>query len=189
MKDPTSGRVTRRQTASAVRQSPFSKSARRGAPPVISIHVKNKPGVYFPVKGAHPPDCQTREVCAILRVHKSLDSCAYEGLPQDEPTWATEVFEKGHLRQDQNNPGRCPPYVVLVNFLPRHLPPLKEAGHRLPKDLNRDELLLPVRCKPLYAQPIDSQQGVGSTVWPHECSAGQRHDMPLPYLIERGDGA
>ncbi len=34
----------------------FSKSARKGAPPVISVHTtKDKPGMYFPVKVAHPP--------------------------------------------------------------------------------------------------------------------------------------
>ena len=33
----------------------FSKSARRGAPPVIRSNVKGKPAFYLPVKVAHPP--------------------------------------------------------------------------------------------------------------------------------------
>jgi hypothetical protein len=34
---------------------PFSESARRGAPRVISVHVRDKPGFYSPVNVAHPP--------------------------------------------------------------------------------------------------------------------------------------
>jgi hypothetical protein len=34
----------------------FSKSARNGAPPVISGNVKDKPASYFVVKVAHPPE-------------------------------------------------------------------------------------------------------------------------------------
>ncbi len=34
----------------------FSKSARSGAPPVISINVKDKPGLYFFVEVTHPPE-------------------------------------------------------------------------------------------------------------------------------------
>jgi hypothetical protein len=56
MKDPTSGGVTRRQGASAVREGPFSKTARRGAPPVISIPVQNKLRDTSPLKGPTPPD-------------------------------------------------------------------------------------------------------------------------------------
>jgi len=33
----------------------FSKSARGGAPSVISVNVKSKPALYFPVKMAHRP--------------------------------------------------------------------------------------------------------------------------------------
>jgi hypothetical protein len=40
---------------SAVREAPFSKSARRGAPPVFRYTFKDKPGLYFRVKVAHPP--------------------------------------------------------------------------------------------------------------------------------------
>jgi hypothetical protein len=43
---------------------PFSKSARRGAPTVISVHIKDKPGLLFPVRVAHPP-CLGGFVCGI----------------------------------------------------------------------------------------------------------------------------
>jgi hypothetical protein len=39
---------------SAVGQGPFSKSARRGAPQLFRFMFKDKLGVYFAVKVAHP---------------------------------------------------------------------------------------------------------------------------------------
>ena len=37
------------------RKAPFSKGARRGAPPVYLVRVKEKLGLCFPVNVAHPP--------------------------------------------------------------------------------------------------------------------------------------
>jgi len=51
----------------------FSKSARNGAPPVISGNVKDKPASYFVVKVAHPPS-RMNEVCAARRFSLGCDS-------------------------------------------------------------------------------------------------------------------
>jgi hypothetical protein len=79
------------------------------------------------------------------------------GFPQDESARAAEMFEDRYLRQYENNSGRCPPHIILVDFLPGHPAPLNNATDRVLEDLNLDELWSPVRCKSIHARPIDGQ--------------------------------
>jgi hypothetical protein len=61
------------------------------------------------------------------------------------------MFEERHLGQYQHNARRCSLYVFLVDFLSCHAPSLDKTAERLPENLNRDELWLPARRKPLHS--------------------------------------